>query len=107
LSTSQPHPLHRTDRIVVDRLLQSALPSDQDITDAARLLNRYDGFPGQYDIPSDLVAAAKAWGFANRDELNTRARSIWQSGFRPGLQGDEVGSGADVGPVVSEAPPLP
>lgn len=100
---SQPHPLQRTDRIVVDRLRQSITPTDLDITDAARLLNRYDGFPGARDIPTDLVEAAKSWGLPDRAALNARARSIWQSGFRPSLSGEEVGSGADVGPVIEEA----
>ena len=99
----QNHPLQHTDRAVVDRLLKSATPSDQDLVDAARLLNRYDGFPGARDIPANLIAAAKSWGFTNRAELNARVRSIWQSGFRPSLSNDEVGSGADLGPVVKAA----
>lgn len=103
----QPHPLYKGDRAICNRLLLVEWdPSNADITDAARLLNRYDGFPGCRDIRADLITAAKKWGFSSRDELNARSRAIWASGYRPGLDASEVGSGADVGPVESEDIPV-
>ena len=42
---AQNHPMYETDRPIVDRLLAAAQPSDADITDCARLLMRYLGFP--------------------------------------------------------------
>lgn len=93
----QGHPLYATDRAIVDRLLAAPAPTEQDIVDCARLLTRYDNYPGCDDIQSDLRKALNIWGFT-RTEVNTSARSIWTSGWRPrttDLQA-EVGSGADV-----------
>lgn len=102
MAPKQTHPLYGKDRITVDRLLVAASPSKQDVTDAARLYTRYRGFPGHPDIAQDIGRSAKRWGFASSAELNARARTIWESGFRPGLSTEEVGSGADVGPVETE-----
>lgn len=92
-----PHPLHHLDRPIVDRLLQSIVPSEQDIADCARLMNRYQGFLGDPSTWRDLCFALKRWNLT-RDELNTRARTAWQSGWRPmdTSAQDAVGSGADV-----------
>ena len=94
------HPLEGRDRPTVDRLLACTSSSyvDQDVVDLARLLTRYREFPGAVSLRQDLITAAKAMGFTGRDELNTAARRIWQSGFRPGDEKADtgVGSGADV-----------
>ena len=42
---SQNHPLHGTDRDLIDRLLACESPGDAELTELARLLIRYDGFP--------------------------------------------------------------
>ena len=46
----QNHPLHATDRGHVDRLLAVETPADADLIEAARLLMRYDDFPGAQDL---------------------------------------------------------
>jgi Protein of unknown function (DUF3288) len=97
----QVHPLYDRDCRVVrafDRLEQ---PTDQVLVDAARLLIRYDGFPGARDIPEHIIARCRAWGIASRVELNARCRAIWASGFRPTFEGADVGSGADVAASVA------
>lgn len=93
----QPHPLHAEDRAVVDRLLAAPTPAEPDYIDAARLLMRYEGYPGCLDIQSDLHACLKRWGL-ERDQLHDKTRSIWASGWRPTAINPEaqVGSGADV-----------
>ncbi len=95
--TGQTHPLYATDRDVVDSLLGHAGdPGPEQLTHAARLLTRYDGFPGSPDILSDLERTLEGWGI-NREDLNARCREVWSSGWRPGQDvGDSVGSGADV-----------
>jgi hypothetical protein len=98
----QVHPLYDRDRKIVDRLLEAStagLPAaDQDTVDLARLLIRYQAFPGARDISRDLVTAGKAFGFASRDAVMAAARAIWSNGYRPqATRADaEVGSGADV-----------
>ena len=92
----QQHPLHGRDRPVVDRLLQVSSPRDQDLVDAARLLQRYRNFPGAQDIKDDLKAAIQTWGLSQAS-LYQRSRAVWAGGFRPSLVADDglVGSGFD------------
>lgn len=91
----QAHPLHAIDRDVVDGLLAAATPSDAQLVDAARLLMRYQGFPGAWDIQDDLAKVLRLWGLS-REALHARTRAIWAAGFRPAPQAAEaVGSGFD------------
>lgn len=91
----QSHPLHALDRVVVDRLLAAETPTDELLVDAARLLMRYQGFPGARDIQDDLAKVLRLWGLS-RDDLHARTRAIWAAGFRPVPAGGEaVGSGFD------------
>lgn len=92
----QVHPLETSDRETVDGLLAVEQPGDDHLVDAARLLIRYDGFPGAADLRQDLVKAITHWGL-DRPALEARCRALWQGGFRPGRpQADQaVGSGFD------------
>ncbi|MGB5135108.1 MAG: DUF3288 family protein [Prochlorococcaceae cyanobacterium] len=91
----QSHPLHALDREVVDRLLATEQPADAHLVDAARLLMRYEGFPGAHDLQHDLAKVLRLWGLS-RDDLHERTRAIWAAGFRPAPSGSEaVGSGFD------------
>lgn len=93
----QSHPLYRLDRETVDRLLAAEAPTDADLVDAARLLSRYEGFPGAFDLQADLERAIRLWGL-NRETLQARTRALWQGGYRPGASvsgAEPVGSGFD------------
>ena len=92
----QSHPLHAIDRQVVDALLAARTPGDAQLVDAARLLSRYDGFPGAADLRDDLERVLRLWGL-DRTSLRARTRAIWAAGYRPGLAvgGEAVGSGFD------------
>ena len=63
---AQSHPLHALDRAVVDRLLAAETPSEADLVDAARLLMRYEGFPGAEDIQQDLAKALRFWKLSRK-----------------------------------------
>lgn len=93
---SQAHPLYATDRELVDGLLAAQQPSDAQLADLARLLNRYDGFPGAEDLRDDLSKTLRLWGLS-LEELQRRTRALWARGYRPGaVAGAEaVGSGFD------------
>jgi hypothetical protein len=82
-SNDQSHPLYASDRDVVDRLLAAEQPGDDHLVDAARLLMRYETFPGAHDLSADLAKALRLWGLS-RDQLHSRTRAIWAAGFRPG-----------------------
>ena len=91
----QNHPLYLTDRDHVNRLLAKEIPVDRDLIDIARLLMRYEGFPGASDIKMDMLKALKLWGLT-KEQLNSRTKEIWSKGFRPGNDSEEnVGSGFD------------
>lgn len=92
----QSHPLHTIDRDVVNRLLAAADPAEEHLVDAARLLMRYEGFPGCADLREDLERVLRSWGI-DRSTLHERTRAIWARGFRPAPSGGEesVGSGFD------------
>ena len=94
-SREQSHPLHALDRMVVDRLLAAETPSEADLVDAARLLMRYEGFPGARDIQDDLAKTLRFWQLS-REELHAQTRLMWAAGFRPAPAAAEaVGSGFD------------
>jgi len=95
-SEDQSHPLHAGDREVVNRLLAAQEPADADLVDAARLLMRYESFPGAADLRDDLARALRLWGL-DREGLHGRTREIWARGFRPGpaAPAEAVGSGFD------------
>jgi hypothetical protein len=92
----QSHPLHADDRAVVDRLLASQTPADEDLVHLARLLMRYEGFPGADDLRDDLHRLLDRWQL-DREELHRRSRALWAAGFRPGslAVSGSVGSGFD------------
>ncbi len=92
---AQNHPLYSIDRDIVDRLLSKHSPKDEDLVDLARLLTRYEGFPGANDLQADMLKILKLWNLS-REMLNIRSRQIWGNGYRPGKEIDEVvGSGFD------------
>jgi hypothetical protein len=96
-ANGQSHPLYSIDRATVDRLLAAQTPEDDDLIDAARLLTRYNGFPGAFDLQDDLRRAIRHWGLGT-DDLQARARALWQGGYRVGAKGkaaEPVGSGFD------------
>ena len=92
----QSHPLHASDREVVDRLLAAEAPQEADLVDAARLLMRYQGFPGAHDLQDDLERVLRLWKL-DRPGLQAQTRALWSQGYRPqGLGGVEaVGSSFD------------
>jgi hypothetical protein len=94
-STDQSHPLYGSDRDTVDRLLAAQAPTDADLIDAARLLLRYQGFPGARDLQDDLAKALRLWGL-DQAGLQQRTRALWAAGYRPmPAAADAVGSGFD------------
>lgn len=96
MDKEQNHPLHAIDRQVIDGLLAASEPADAHLVDAARLLQRYEGFPGATDLREDLERVLRHWGL-DRSALQERTRAIWARGYRPGLapSAEGVGSGFD------------
>ena len=92
----QTHPQYSTDRDRIDMLLgHQGDPDENHLTTASMLLNRYDGVQGADDLLEDLQKSLRAWGIT-RDELNTKCRQIWSTGWIPGQKlSTDTGSAFD------------
>ena len=95
MSNDQTHPLHETDKNIIDDLISKENPEDQDFINLARLINRYSNFPGEIDIKNDIEKTLKFWKI-NKNELFSKTKKIWSKSFRPtNTNKDLVGSGFD------------
>ena len=95
MSNEQTHPLHKTDKDIVDSLIVKENPDHSDLINLARLINRYSNFPGEIEIKTDLEKILKFWQLSKND-LFTKTRIIWSDNFRPSnTSKDLIGSGFD------------
>ena len=95
MSNEQTHPLHVTDKNIIDSLIAKEKPEDLDFINLARLINRYSYFPGETDIKNDIEKILKFWKIT-KDQLFSRTKRIWSKSFRPSnTNKDLVGSGFD------------
>jgi hypothetical protein len=95
MSNEQTHPLHATDRNIIDSLITKEKPEALDFINLARLINRYTGFPGEIEIKNDIDKILKFWKIT-KNELFSKTKIIWSKSFRPtNTNKDLVGSGFD------------
>ncbi len=95
MSNEQTHPLHSTDKNIIDSLITKKEPEDIDLINLARLINRYKNFPGEIEIKSDIEKILKFWKIS-KIELFSKTKKIWSKSFRPfNTNKDLVGSGFD------------
>ena len=95
MGNDQTHPLHATDKDIIDSLITKEKPEDIDFINLARLINRYTNFIGENEIKNDIEKILKFWKFT-KNELFSKTRNIWLKGFRPSnTNKDLVGSGFD------------
>ena len=95
MSNDQTHPLHETDKNIIDSLITKEKPEDLDLINLARLINRYDNFPGEIEMKEDIEKILKFWKIT-KDNLFSMTRKLWSNNFRPSnTSRDLVGSGFD------------
>ena len=95
MGNDQIHPLHQTDKDIIDSLITKKIPEDLDYINLARLINRYNNFPGEIEIKNDIEKILKCWKITKND-LFSKTKSIWSKSYRPsGTNKDLVGSGFD------------
>ena len=95
MSNDQIHPLHSTDKRIIDSLIIKENPEDFDLINLARLINRYDDFPGEIEFKHDIEKILKFWKLT-KDILFSKTRDLWSNSFRPlNTSKDLVGSGFD------------
>lgn len=78
ITKDQQHPQYKTDRQVVNQLLAGEA-TDFNLVELARLMTRYEGFPGARDIQTDLKKALNRWQLTEA-ELFEKTRAIHQQG---------------------------
>ena len=95
MSSEQTHPLHSTDKKIVDSLITKEFPEEFDLINLARLINRYDNFPGEIELKDDIEKTLNFWKITKKD-LFIKTRNLWSNNFRPSSTNkDLVGSGFD------------
>ena len=95
MSNEQIHPLHATDKKIIDTLIIKEKPQDFDLINLARLINRYDNFPGEIQMKEDIKKTLKFWNLT-QDNLFSMTKNLWSKNFRPSnTTKDLVGSGFD------------
>ena len=95
MSNDQTHPLHSTDKNILDSLIAKEKPEDLDFINLARLINRYNDFPGEIEIKNDIQKILKFWKIS-KNQLFSKTKDIWKKSFRPSnTNKDLVGSGFD------------
>ena len=95
MEDDQIHPLHDIDKNIIDALVVKQIPSDIDLINLARLINRYQNFPGEKEIKNDLEKVSKFWNIS-RELLFAKTREIWSNDFKPNSSPkDLIGSGFD------------
>ena len=95
MENNQIHPLHTTDKFIIDSLITKESPDDFDLINLARLIKRYENFPGENEIKEDMVKILKFWKI-KKDNLFPLTRDLWSNNFRPPNTSKEiVGSGFD------------
>ena len=95
MNNEQTHPLHSTDQKIIDSLIAKDNPEDFDLINLARLINRYDDFPGERELKEDIEKVLKFWKLT-RSNLFLKTKILWSNNFRPPNTTKElVGSGFD------------
>jgi len=95
MEDEQTHPLHNTDRDLIDLIISKENPTENDYVNLARLINRYQNFPGEIDIKNDLSKILSFWNITKED-LYFKTREIWKNNYRPSNKNqDLIGSGFD------------
>ena len=95
MSNEQTHPLHSTDKNIIDFLIAQEKPKDIDFINLARLINRYTNFPGESEIKIDIEKILNFWKIT-KNELFSKTKKIWSKSFRPSnTTKDLIGSGFD------------
>ncbi|EGK85691.1 DUF3288 family protein [Microcoleus vaginatus PCC 9802] len=74
----QQHPQYKRDRASVNTLLASEA-NDYNLSELARLIIRYRGFPGARDIQADLKKVLQKWHYTE-ESLYEQTRKIHAKG---------------------------
>jgi hypothetical protein len=74
MPTEQKHPQENQDRAIIERISQEG-KSDYNLAELARLIIRYNNFPGARDIQSKLKSLLQEWNLTE-ETLFTISRQL-------------------------------
>ena len=95
MEDDQIHPLHDIDKNIIDALVVKQIPENIDLINLARLINRYQNFPGEKNLKNDLEKIIKFWNISEK-LLFAKTRELWSNNFKPiNSPKDLIGSGFD------------
>ena len=95
MEDEQIHPLHDSDKEIIDSLIVKSNPEDFDLINLARLIKRYQNFIGEKDLKADLAKILSFWKISE-ESLFSKTRIIWSNNFNPSNRSDDlIGSGFD------------
>ena len=95
MEEEQIHPLHDSDKEIIDSLIVKSNPEDIDLINLARLIKRYQNFIGEKDLKADLEKILSFWNISE-ESLFSKTRVIWTNDFKLiNKSEDLVGSGFD------------
>ena len=95
MEDEQIHPLHDNDKEIIDSLIMKSQPENLDLINLARLINRYQDFPGEKEIKDDLEKILNFWKIS-RNDLFSKTRIIWSNNYKPNNKSEDlIGSGFD------------
>jgi len=95
MEEEQIHPLHDSDKEIIDSLIVKSNPEDIDLINLARLIKRYQNFIGEKDLKDDLGKILSFWNISE-ESLFSKTRLIWTNDFKLiNKSEDLVGSGFD------------
>ena len=80
MCNEQTHPLHATDKKIIDSIISKDKPEDFDLINLARLINRYHDFPGEIEIKEDIEKTLKFWNIT-KDNLFSKTKNLWSNNF--------------------------
>ena len=95
MEDEQIHPLHDIDKSIIEALVVKQIPAEIDLINLARLINRYQNFPGEKLLKNDIEKIIKFWNISE-ELLFAKTRKIWSNNFKPSNPPkDLIGSGFD------------
>ena len=82
MSKEQTHPLHATDKIIIDSLITKKEPKDLDLINLARLINRYTNFPGEFEIKEISLTSVQGDVLDLMSQVNLVSINIFEDMFK-------------------------
>lgn len=86
----QQHPQEQSDRQILEQLTDE-LPTAENLAEVARLLIRYQNFPGAQGVQKKLATIMQQWNL-NKEALFAQTRKLYSDGQlgNQRLRGDET-----------------